>query len=78
MRSYLCARDIDFASFYVFFGFWNYFDGIFLFLISLVADVIDVCFVYFLCSSSCTFVICIHLRILVTNMTSISHDVNIR
>ena len=49
MRSYLCVRDIDFASFHEFFFrilelFRRY--GIFLFLISLVADVIDECFFY--------------------------------
>ena len=25
--TYLCVRDIDFATFHDFFGFWNYFDG---------------------------------------------------
>jgi hypothetical protein len=49
MRSYLCVKDIDFASFREFFFrilelFRRY--GIFLFLISQVADVIDVCFLY--------------------------------
>ena len=48
MRSYLCSRDIDFASFHDFFRILELFRryGIFLFLISLVADVIDVCFFY--------------------------------
>ena len=48
-RSYLCVRDIDFASFHDLFGFWNYFDGVvfFCFWISLVADVIDVWFVFY-------------------------------
>jgi hypothetical protein len=26
--SYLCVRDIDFATLHHFFGFWNYFDGV--------------------------------------------------
>ena len=48
-RSYLCVRDIDFVSFPNIFGFWNYFDGvvILLFLISLVAWMYCLFFMYF-------------------------------
>jgi hypothetical protein len=49
VRSYLCVRDIDFASFHVFF--WNCGTistvWYFLFLISLVTDVIDVWFIFY-------------------------------
>ena len=38
----------------------------------------DRCMVCSLGGSCCIYIICIHLRILMTNMTSISHDVQIR
>ena len=47
-RSYLCVRDLDFASFHDFVPiFWNYFNGVvfYCFYISLVTDAIDAWFV---------------------------------